>query len=449
MKSSISHRIVFGFLLVVALSLAVGYFAIVSTKTVQRVSRAILRENVTSLKAAQELELALLNQKGIVASYFLDGDVSWLDTLEERKKDFNDWFIKAEEVALTVREREILEEIQALYKLYDLQRNKAIRLYQAGSSVTAKKILSDDLRKLLEELYQKCEDLILANETLIADAEGYSQKRANTMLVFIWLIILGTLVLGGLTGFLFSRRISAQLVHSAKMATLGEMAANIAHEIRNPLTSIKMRLYTLQAQIQHNHSATEDAAIISEEIERMEKTVKDFLAFSRLPEPSLQKSDIHQIVDSAVNFISPKARSQGIELRQDLKATFSQLNIDKEQIRQVLLNILLNAIEAMPKGGVLEIKTQNDFDSRIKKQVQIIIKDSGPGISPENQKKIFEPFFTTKSDGTGLGLFISARIVNLHKGVIDVDSRMAHGTTVIVKLPVERSIADNKDTRGQ
>jgi signal transduction histidine kinase len=438
MRISISHRIVIGFILVVVLSLLVGYFAFLSTKNVQRISRAILRENVSSLKAAEELELALLNQKGIVASYFLDNDASWLDTLEERKKDFSDWFKKASDVALTSAEKDILKDIKDLYKIYDIQRNKAIKLYQDGNYAAGRKVLLNDLKKSLDDLYQKCEDLILANEILISNAEGYSQKHANTMLALIWLIIIATLALGGFMGFLFSKRINEQLIRSAKMATLGEMAANIAHEIRNPLTSIKMRLYTLQDQIQHNHSANEDATIIGEEIERMENTVKNFLDFSRLPEPSLQRGDIHQTIDSIINFILPKAKSQEVEIKKDFRATSSELNIDKEQMRQVFLNIMLNAIEAMPKGGVLEIKTQDAYDGKIKDAVQIVIKDSGVGIAAENQKKLFEPFFTTKTEGTGLGLFISKKIVHMHKGIIDVASQEGQGATFTIALPLEK-----------
>ena len=138
MRILFSHRIIFGFTAMAALSVLVGYFAFITTKSVQRVSRAIMKENVASLKAAEELELALLSQKGLVSSYFLDNDDSWLKTLEDKKRDFAVWFRKAREVAITENEKLILRDISRKYLVYDRQRNHAIRLYQAGSISGAK-----------------------------------------------------------------------------------------------------------------------------------------------------------------------------------------------------------------------------------------------------------------------------------------------------------------------
>lgn len=172
MRFSFSYRITLGLFVMAVLLIIVGALAFITTKDVQGVSRAIMKENVSSLKASEELELALLNQKGMVASYFLDGSSLWLKTLEDRKKDFDSWFKKALDVALTDNEKKILQGVSALYKTYDRQRNKAIRLYQSGNNVEAKNILLNDMKTTIDALYQKCEDLILANEALIAKAEG-------------------------------------------------------------------------------------------------------------------------------------------------------------------------------------------------------------------------------------------------------------------------------------
>jgi signal transduction histidine kinase len=435
LKISFSHRIIVGFCVMAVLSVLVGYMAFVTTKNVQRVSRAIMKENVSSLKAAEELELALLNQKGLVASLFLDGDQVWLKTLEERKKDFEEWFAKASDVALTPVENGILREIHILYKTYDNQRNKAIKLYQSGSLQEARNILLNDMKKSTDALYQKCEDLILANESLIAAAEASSQKRVAGMTVIIWITVISTLCLGTIMGFLLAKKINEQLVRSAKMATLGQLSANIAHEIRNPLTSIKMRLYTLEEQLKHNPLAQEDLGIINEEIGRMEKTVKNFLDFARLPEPNFQKNDIHAILERTINLLLPKANSQNIAISKIFDVRNPQVNADREQLQQLFLNVMLNAIEAMPQGGALEVATQTCQDRKLNEALEVKIKDNGVGIPLELGHKLFEPFFSTKTEGTGLGLFIVSKIIKVHRGTINLESRPEKGTLVTMRFP--------------
>ncbi len=419
-----------------ALLILVGSLAFVTTKNVQRVSRAIMRENVSSLKAAEELEIALLNQKGLVASYFLDEDPLWLRTIEERKRDFDIWFKKSQDVALTDNEKKILQEVSFLYKVYDRQRNKAIRLYQSGNTVEAKDILLNDMKITIDALYQKCEDLILANEALIAKAEVTSQENVVRMTSLIWSTIVITLIFGSMTGFFISRKINEQLVRAAKLSSLGQLSANVAHEIRNPLTSIKMRLYSLKEESKKNAVFSEDLNVIDEEINRMEGTVNNFLDFARPPELNLQSADIGQILEGTVNLIAPKARSQNIAIQKHLHNFPLALKIDKEQIRQVFLNIMLNAVEAMPRGGILKIDAAKSEDKKSNKVLEINIRDTGTGILPEIKTKIIEPFFTTKAEGTGLGLFIASRIVKMHKGSLDIDSHSGKGTIVTLRIPV-------------
>ncbi|MFH0732195.1 MAG: ATP-binding protein [Candidatus Omnitrophota bacterium] len=440
MSFTFSHRIISAFLVMAVLSVFVGYFAFITTSNLQKVSRAIMRENVSSLKAAEELELALLNQKGLVSSYFLDGNFTWLKTLEEKKKDFDGWFKKAQEVALTDNEKKILQNVIFLYKNYDKQRNKAIRLYQAGNRAQAKAILLNDMKNSIDDLYQKCEDLILANEALIDKAEVSSQGNVFRMTSLIWATIIITLFLGSFMGFFMSRKINEQLVRSAKMASLGQLSANIAHEVRNPLTSIKMRLYSLEKELKSDSAAGEDIGIIGEEINRMEKTVKNFLDFARLPEPDLQNCDINQILEGTISLISLKANSQNIQIDKHFKAAPRELNIDKEQMRQVFLNIMLNSVEAMPSGGVLEISTNKIYNKKEGDILEIKIKDTGLGISDDVKKRLFEPFFTTKPEGTGLGLFIASKIVQMHKGKIEVENPQGKGAALIVKLPIMQAV---------
>jgi CHASE3 domain sensor protein len=240
-RFTFSHRIIAGFAIMAVLSVLIGYFAFITTGNLQKISSAIMKENVSSLKAAEELEIALLNQKGLVGNYLLDGNFAWLKTLDEKKKDFDTWFKNAQGVALTAEEKRILQDIHSIYKAYDNQRNRAVKLYQSNNVVDARRILANDMRNSVDSLYQKCEDLILVNEALIAKAEISSKKNVFRMTALIWLTIIGTLCLGGIMGFFMARKINEELVRSAKMASLGQLSATVAHEIRNPLTAIKMR----------------------------------------------------------------------------------------------------------------------------------------------------------------------------------------------------------------
>jgi signal transduction histidine kinase len=443
-KFTFSHRIIAGFAIMAVLSVLIGYLAFITTGNLQKISSAIMKENVSSLKAAEELEIALLNQKGLVSNYLLDGNFAWLKTLEEKKKDFDTWFKNAQSVALTESEKRILRDIFNMYKIYDNQRNRAIKLYQANNVLDARRILANDMKNSVDSLYQKCEDLLLVNEMLIAKAETSSKKNVFRMTAIIWLTIIGTLCLGGIMGFFIARKINEELVRSAKMASLGQLSATVAHEIRNPLTAIKMRLYSLQDQVKSNTDSKEDMLIINEEINRLEKIIKNFLDFARPPELKLEVCDISNVLQSVINLVKSKAESSNIRIENRIEASLPGIKVDKEQMRQVFLNIMLNAIDVMPKGGIIELKAS--FNGHNKKQnglLKVEIKDTGQGMDPDLKNKLFEPFITTKEQGTGLGLFIASRIVKLHKGDIVVDSAPGKGTIVTVGLPISYK-ADKK-----
>ena len=423
------------------LSILIGYLAFITTGNLQKSSTAIMKENVSSLKAAEELEIALLNQKGLVGNYLLDGNVTWLKTIEEKKKDFEMWFRNAQGVALTSDEKKILQDISGFYKTYDNQRNRTIKLYQAGNIIEARRILANDMKNSVDSLYKKCEDLLLVNETLIAKAEISSKKNVVRMTILIWLTIIGTLGLGGVMGFFIARKINEELVRSAKMASLGQLSATVAHEIRNPLTSIKMRLCSLLDQLKNNADSEEDMLIIDEEINRLEGIVKNFLDFARPPDLNLQTCDIAKILGSVINLVKSKAESSNIRIENKIEEPLPEIQIDKEQIRQVFLNIMLNAIEAMPKGGIVELTADVDRnDKKSNGKLKIQIKDTGQGIGPDLKSKLFEPFISTKEQGTGLGLFIASRITKLHKGDIHIDSEPGKGASVTVELPITSTL---------
>lgn len=211
MQKSFRRKIMSGFLVMVFLCAFTAILAFITTRNMQNVFLNTMRDNVSSLKAAEELELALLSQKGFLGNYFLDGDPIWLKKLEEKKANFEDWLNKASEAALTPLEKGIIEDIKVLYKTYESERYRAKQLYESGNIKGAKNILLKDMWKAFEALYQKCEDYLRINESIIKKSEASLQKKVMGMII---LITVPAFVIIGLVGsmfFLLTRRILASI----------------------------------------------------------------------------------------------------------------------------------------------------------------------------------------------------------------------------------------------
>lgn len=189
-----------GFWVMVLLCAFTVLFAFITTRNMQKVFLDTMRDNVAALKAAEELELALLSQKGFLANYFLDGDRSWLKKLEEKKTNFLGWLNRASEVALTPAEKGIIEDINLLYQTYESERYKAKQLYDSGNIRGAKNILLKDMWEAFEVLYQKCEDFIRINESIIEKSEVSLQRKVVGMMV---LITVPALVIIAVVGSMF------------------------------------------------------------------------------------------------------------------------------------------------------------------------------------------------------------------------------------------------------
>ena len=218
-----------------------------------------------------------------------------------------------------------------------------------------------------------------------------------------------------------------KLIQSEKLAALGKLSAGIAHEIRNPLTSIKVLIHS----IKDTGAKEEDIKVIGDEIERVNRIIKRFLDFARPREPEFSLTDINRVLEETITLISHDADEQDIVLEKKL-STIPDVAADKEQMKQVFLNLFLNALAAMPEGGKLRV------ESRIESGmfVEIILADTGEGISKEDLRRIFEPFFTTKEEGIGLGLSIVKRMIDDHKGSIEVRNNHPKGTVFTVSLPI-------------
>ena len=223
-----------------------------------------------------------------------------------------------------------------------------------------------------------------------------------------------------------------QLKKADRLAALGRLSAGVAHEIRNPLGSIKGSIEILESEINPENEKYEFVKIIKEEIVRLNSIVESFLKFARPPKPKLQLASINDLVETTLILFKKQAQEDKIEIRKELAEDLPAIHLDSDQIRQVLLNIVLNSSDSMPDGGVLIIRTAMGNHDR---HISVDISDSGVGISDEELDHIFDPFFTTKAHGTGLGLSISYQLIQNHGGTITAHKNKDKGLTFHIEFP--------------
>jgi signal transduction histidine kinase len=227
------------------------------------------------------------------------------------------------------------------------------------------------------------------------------------------------------------------LLQAEKMALVGKLAAGMAHSIRNPFTSVKMRLFSLERSLKMSEIQKDDLKVISEEIRHIDTIVQNFLEFSRPPKLKTQRISPSSIVDSAVQLLEHRLKSYDVGIQIIRSRPLPEILADPEQLKEVLVNLVVNACEAMENGGSIVIREEEVFGEPVNKRVVIRLSDNGPGILATTGYKIFQPFFTTKEEGTGLGLSIAARIIEEHQGRLDIDSEEGKGATFIITLPVK------------
>jgi signal transduction histidine kinase len=224
--------------------------------------------------------------------------------------------------------------------------------------------------------------------------------------------------------------IEEQLRRADRLSALGQLSAGMAHEIRNPLGSIRGTAEILQEGIDPADRRYEFTCILIKEVDRLNKVVQNFLDFARPSGGDRDLVDVNRLLAEVLTLTGPPALKNGVRTRLEA-GVVPEMEGDEEQLKQAFLNLVLNALQAMPSGGSLDIITAMSAGA-----LEIRFTDSGGGIPPENLDRIFNPFFTTRGEGTGLGLAITHRIIQGHGGRIAVESRLGAGTTFILTFPV-------------
>jgi signal transduction histidine kinase len=220
------------------------------------------------------------------------------------------------------------------------------------------------------------------------------------------------------------------------MALVGKLAASMAHSIRNPFTSVKMRLFSLGRSLDLDDVQKDDFDVISAEIRHIDTIVQNFLEFSRPPKLKMTSISPSSVVDSTLRLLAHRLKSYDVSVAVNRWVPLPVVPADVEQLKEVVVNLMVNACEAMTGGGSIVIEEKAETHPRMGPSAVIRVSDNGPGIPAHLRDKIFQPFFSTKEEGTGLGLSIAQRIITEHGGCLEMESTEGRGTSFSIILPV-------------
>jgi signal transduction histidine kinase len=260
-----------------------------------------------------------------------------------------------------------------------------------------------------------------------------SQPREFTVEESSWLQIIAALLAARLDRMQLSQRQSNEkLLRAEQMMAIGQVAAGVAHELRNPLTSIKGLIQVNLRELGARGLPTEDLAIIEHEIRRMERTLQTFLDFARPPQPDRRRQPVGPIVERVLALVGGRSRKQKVEITFVQHEPAVEAEVDGDQVQQLLLNLVLNSLDAMPHGGTLEVEAGAPRDGHL----EIAVRDTGPGIAQQILPKVFETFVSSKETGVGLGLPLSRRIAEEHGGSLTAYNLPLEGACFVLRLPV-------------
>ena len=444
---------------------------------------SVIQTDRAAFQVVKGLETALLNQRGYVSYYLLDGDPNWLKELGRYRQDFIERLKEARELDYAGVHEEFLDRIEAEYGQYVKSKDRVIELHEAGEH-EAKAGLHREVREQFFEILELCDAHIDVHNEMLNLKLASSHAQAARLRVMAAACISAAVVVGAVLSFLLVTQVldpirrlvieadragrpvrsgdevtalkygvrdlikdvdhthmelersRERLMQSEKMALVGKLAAEVAHSIRNPMTSIKMRLFSLDRSLELSPTQREDFEVISEEMRQLDNIVRNFLEFSRPPKLKVQKVNISDVVDMALQLLEKRLERYGVKVEREIDRTIPSIEADPELLKEVFVNLIVNACDAVGDGGWLVIKEEDVVAEHMGRAVLVRLSDSGPGIPESIRDKILEPFFSTKEEGTGLGLSIAARIVEEHGGHLELRSEEGKGATFIITLPV-------------
>jgi signal transduction histidine kinase len=319
--------------------------------------------------------------------------------------------------------------------------NRQILFFETDQEVTS--YLSSELQPFLDLSVNLAFPLISMDRLIGIVFLHLSQEPLNKIQIANLQVLGKQAGLAFENALLFKERLrqNERMFRAEQLATMGQFAAGIAHELRNPLTAIRSTIQYLSSDFADDTDKKKLANDILGEVDRLNNIVGNLLSLAQPAESNPEEMDVPQEIKRCLNFIEAKAKSQNVKLQTDFGNNLPKLTFDQAELRQLLLNVVMNSLQAMPDGGTLSIRAHrlteggHDYVSGINR-ILIQVEDEGAGIVSELHDKVFEPFFTTKAGGTGLGLAICNSIVKRYNGEIWVKKAKSGGTEVNIALPV-------------
>jgi signal transduction histidine kinase len=380
---------------------------------------------------------AFLNDSAELKGWIATNQVSLAQTANLR-------LFKSVEVS---KQLDLLNQITTLYNAYLTNATAFVSVTNGAVNSRTFEHTYKHVREISSGMFPLCDDLVASQREGFGEfIHGTQETLAShqqllivcSVMILVLMVTLAILVYRGMiaplqTGLTESRSI---IERQEKLASLGILASGVAHEIRNPLTAIKFRLFSLRKAVPAV-TQNEDASVIGNEINRLESIVQDFLQFARPSEPRLSKTGAAQILEDVAKLLGPQLQKRAIELKLETNGPIS-IYADARQVKQVLINLVQNSAESIGRIGTITLGARRDIgelDSRSRPVAILAVRDTGSGIPPEVEARLFDPFFTTKESGTGLGLAVSARIVEKHGGLLRYETEVNRGTTFEIVLP--------------
>ena len=412
----------------------------------------LLRERLTtvqleSFRIADHFQQTIQQLNNLLLRHSIARKAADWDEFDGRSKELDRWIDEQRPRLTTKAEQAKLDEINAAYDDYMAAAKLiAVRVQPAGPGATLNDFSSFEQQS--ERLLNLGFQLASAHRESLGAFLRESHRSLLQLRTLLLLSLLCLLVLIAGLAFLTYRGLiaplqlkliesQALLERTEKLASLGMLAAGVAHEIRNPLTAIKARLFTLQKRLTRETPSFVDADIIAQEINRLERIVKEVLQFARPADPQFVATPARQLLGEVAALMKPALEKSRVTLVVE-ESSSAEVRADPQQIKQVLINLIQNAAESITGHGTVSLRARTENKRLASGRTDVVIlevADTGQGIPPDVQKRLFDPFFSTKESGTGLGLPIASRIVEKHGGALQYQTEVHHGTTFGIVLP--------------
>ena len=463
----------------------------------QRAVEALLADNLGQASAITELRIAFMEEEADVSAYTIDASADRARDIRQQEARLHAQIERMRQIRWEPDQGVLIGPINDAYRACQATWEQIMTLAAGSNSAAAQAILQHESAAHGQRMHELCANLNQANDRDIE--ASLRARREQTHEVGMWVGICLMLATGLVGGLLWSsvhvvfqplRRMADEAiqhsrpqalampqdelqtlglyldnlkadVHDArshlaqthdhlldaeKLAAVGRLAAGVAHEIRSPLTSLKLRLFSMQKALGGGPRYQTDIQVMSDEITRLDNIIRNFLEFSRPPAIQVGRCDIDLLLEKTVDLLRYKTDAGRVRLELSAAPDLPPALVDAQQLRQVFINLLNNAVDALPNGGRIDLTAALENDGAGRPMIVVRVCDNGPGIPAAIRDRIFDPFVSTKQDGAGLGLWIAQRIVGELKGRLEIEASTERGTVFAVWLPADQEKINEPNT---